>query len=153
MTTLEQLRQLLALADKATPGPWTIEGEGGYVDINCVDRDTAGVKYDRTLASAILEDGQYITACSPETIREIVQELIVARAQLKEIRDMHELDCNHCGGVAAFSAHLFWDGDFARCISCGIAGQIHADEHNCYFSESDEEGDRCEEASCDSCKR
>ncbi len=62
MKTLTDLQNLLALADKATPAwkPDLIENTDAVVD--------------------------YVYACHPETIREIVQRLIAAEAEIERMK-------------------------------------------------------------------
>lgn len=74
-------------------------------------------------------------------------------ARTKSYDELFEgsLDCEHCGDVAVISAqNMYWDGDFARCLSCGHPGQIHADE-TAYFTIADEETDWCDREDCAEC--
>ena len=86
--TTESIKQLLALAAKATRGPWKTEEQGGLAHLlsktsNECRHDT-GQEWDRLteyrLGGALaLCDARYLAACSPDVIAELVNELLAAR--------------------------------------------------------------------------
>ena len=80
MNTIFDLLELLALADKATPGPWDLSSDKQRIT------QTKHFTRDVWEIPCTTEDVEYIAACSPETIREIVSELLVAREEIEQLK-------------------------------------------------------------------
>ena len=83
MKTTEQLRELIALADKATPGPWK-SGDNwishGESDFSLLLSTEGAADQEHTGY-----DLAYITACSPEIVREIVNELMTMQDRVAQL--------------------------------------------------------------------
>lgn len=80
MTSTESLKQLLALAAKATRGKLVFEPGWNHI------RDDSGI-----IADEVDEElGQFFAACSPDVIAEIVNELLAAREEIKKLSDLLE---------------------------------------------------------------
>lgn len=63
---MSRTEELLALAEKATPGPWRADGEHGYIDCVCTKTFCIASDIEK-------EDAAFIAAANPETIKQLVE--------------------------------------------------------------------------------
>ncbi len=96
-TGTESLKKLLALAAKATPGPWGVNmgdigtltdaGKGYPLDFYPDSKEVVAAMGCHCGATGRLQingaDLSYIAACSPDVIAELVTELLAARNRLE----------------------------------------------------------------------
>lgn len=79
-----KLRQILKTARKATPGPWVyrVNDDDQFLE-NASGVDIVSSGYTGELLDG-RDDLEHIANCDPTTIMELIGELLMLRAQLKE---------------------------------------------------------------------
>jgi hypothetical protein len=86
--------ELLKLAKDATPGPWTMLYTFGSKDLPCsiVHGDVKTVLEWNDRSTSSTHDVEFIAACSPEAITELMETLLRYREALEKI------NCGKCCG-------------------------------------------------------
>ena len=120
-----KLDELLALAEKATPGPWVaheslefVTGEVDSIDSSSVrwkenarvmyvaiEADRYGGEEDEEAEEWARSDRAFIAATNPETIRALVNEIKSRRAKENEIRALTRYDLATGGEDAWMTSH------------------------------------------------
>lgn len=97
--TTDQLRERIAIAKAATPGPWIAdvlepnEGSGTFYEGECSVSDQHGLficrrmnKFRGVDGDTMNRDAIHIAANRPEDVVELCEELIAARAEIERLR-------------------------------------------------------------------